>query len=184
MRKPGCTRQFFTPGNTFISANLHAMPLRSNTLVTKDWVRALGLTQRLRDAQLATGDSSLARLVHDFATTQGAAPALIGEHNENLTYAELSQRANRYARWALNEGLAAGDVVALDLANRPEYGGMWLGLSQVSGVAALINPHLGKEAKAHSPGVAGAKRTIDAAPPPAADGLSGAPLTRDESRPP
>jgi hypothetical protein len=37
------------------------MALRSNTLVTKDWVRALGLTQRLRDAQLATGDSSFAR---------------------------------------------------------------------------------------------------------------------------
>jgi fatty-acyl-CoA synthase len=160
------------------------MALRSNTLVTKDWVRALALTQRLRDAQLATGDSSLARLVHDFATTQGAAPALIGEHNENLTYAELSQRANRYARWALNEGLAAGDVVALDLANRPEYVAMWLGLSQVGCVAALINTHLGEEAKAYSLGVAGAKRTIDAAHLPAADRLSGAPLTRDECRPP
>jgi fatty-acyl-CoA synthase len=160
------------------------MALRSNTLVTKDWVRALGLTQRLRDAQLATGDSSFARVVHDFATTQGAAPALIGEHNENLTYAELSQRANRYARWALNEGLAVGDVVALDLANRPEYVAMWLGLSQVGCVAALINTHLGEEAKAYSLGVAGAKRTIDAAHLPAADRLSGAPLTRDEWRPP
>jgi fatty-acyl-CoA synthase len=160
------------------------MPLRSNTLVTKDWVRALGFTQRLRDAQLTTGDPSLARLVHEFALKQGAAPALIGEHGEHVTYDELSQRANRYARWALSEGLAVGDVVALDLANRPEYVAIWLGLSQVGCVAALINTHLGKEAKAHSLGVAGVKRTIDAAHLPVTDGLSGAPLTRDERRPP
>jgi fatty-acyl-CoA synthase len=160
------------------------MPLRNNHLVIKDWVRALGFTQRLRDAQLATGDSSLARLVHDFATRQGSSPALIGEHGENLTYAELSERSNRYARWALNEGLAADDVVALDLANRPEYVAIWLGLSQVGCVTALINTHLGEEAKAYSLDVARAKRAIDAAHLPAIDSLSGAPLTRDERRPP
>ena len=124
------------------------MGLRSNTLVTKDWVWALGLTQRLRDAQLATGDSSLSRLVHEYAGTQGASPALSGERGENLTYAELSQRANRYARWALDEGLTAGEVVALDLTNRPEYVAIWLGLNQVGCVVALLNTHLGEEAKA------------------------------------
>ena len=160
------------------------MGLRSNTLVTKDWVRALGLTQRLRDAQLATGDSSLARLVHEFAGTQGAAPALIGERGENLTYAQLSQRANRYARWALDEGLTAGEVVALDLGNRPEYVAIWLGLSQVGCVVALLNTHLGEEAKAYGLAVAGATRTIDAAHLPAIDRFSGAPLTQYEHRPP
>ena len=158
------------------------MQLRSNTLVTKDWARALGVMQRLRDAQRATGDSSLARLVHEFADTHGAAPALIGDRGDTLTYAELSQRANRYARWALDEGLAADDVVALDLGNRPEYVAIWMGLNQVGCVVALLNTHLGEEAKAHGLAVAGAKRKIDAAHLPTVDGYSGTALAPHERR--
>ena len=145
------------------------MPLRSNTLVTKDWVRALGLTQRLLSYK---EDAALARLVHEFAATHaGNVPALIGT-NESLSYAELSAQANRYARWALGEGLEPGEVVALDLANRPEYTAIWLGLTQVGCVVALLNTNLGPEAKAHCLEVADAKRTIDAAHLPVIGSLS------------
>lgn len=157
------------------------MPLRSNTLVTKDWVRALGLTQRLLSYK---EDAALARLVHEFAATHaGTVPALIGT-NESLSYAELSAQANRYARWTLGEGLATGEVVALDLANRPEYTAIWLGLTQVGCVVALLNTNLGPEAKAHCLEVADAKRTIDAAHLPEIGSLSGEPLGEGERRPP
>jgi fatty-acyl-CoA synthase len=155
------------------------MPLRSNAAVTKDWVRALATVQRL----MACEDASLARIVHDHAAAHGDAIALIGT-GETLTYAALSARTNRYARWALAEGLAAGDVVALDLVNSPDYAVLWLGLSQVGCIVALLNTHLAPEAIAHCIAVAGAKRVIDAAHLPDVATLSGAPLEGHERRPP
>jgi fatty-acyl-CoA synthase len=156
------------------------MPLRSNALVTKDWVRALGFTQRL---MTHAEDAALARLVHEFAVSQPAAPALIGT-GESLTYGELSARSNGYARWALGQGLVPGEVVALDLVNRPEFVAIWLGLTQVGCVVALLNTHLGAAAKAHCLQVADARRTIDAAHLPDIGRLSGAPLGSGERRPP
>jgi fatty-acyl-CoA synthase len=156
------------------------MPLRSNALVTKDWVRALSFTQRLLSHK---GDAALGRLVHEFAARQPTASALIGE-TESFSYAELSQRINRWARWAFAEGLMPGEVVALDLANRPEYAAIWLGLSQVGCVVALINTHLGEQAKAHCLAVAGAKHTLDARHLPEIGKLSGELLGPHERRPP
>ena len=126
------------------------MPLRSNAAVTRDWVRALAATQRLFDTTRETGDAALARVVHEFAAAQGDAPALIGS-DETLTYMQLSQRLNRYARWALAEGLAPGDVVALDLGNRPDYAAIWLGLSQVGCVVALLNTNLAADVAGEAP---------------------------------
>ena len=155
------------------------MPLRSNATVTRDWVRALATVQRLMDSD----DAALARTVHAHAAAHGAAPALIGR-DETLTYAGLSARINRYARWALAEGLAPGDVVALNLANRPDYAAIWLGLGQVGCVAALLNTNLAADAIAHCIAVAGARRTVDAAHLPEIAPLSGAPLEAHERRPP
>ena len=153
--------------------------LRSNAMVTKDWVRALGMTQRLLHSR---GDASLAHVVHEFAAMQGAAPAVIGA-DESLSYAELSARANRYARWALAERLAPGDVVALDLSNRPDYVAIWLGLIQVGCVVALLNTGLAERAKAHCLEVARARRLIDAARLPDIARTSGMPLSLREQRP-
>jgi fatty-acyl-CoA synthase len=157
------------------------MQLRNNTLVTRDWARAIGFTQRLLAHK---EDAALARLVHDVAgTPAGAEPALIGT-SESLSYAQLSVQANRYARWALDEGFAAGDVVALDLVNQPEYVAFWLGLTQVGCIVALLNTNLGPDAKEHCLKTAGAKRTIDAANMPVVASLSGDPLGEIERRPP
>ena len=157
------------------------MALRNNTLVTKDWVRAIGFTQHLIAHK---ENAALARLVHDRVRTLGGEePALIGT-NESLSYAQLSAQANRYARWALQKGFAFGDVVALDLMNRPEYVAIWLGLTQVGCVVALLNTNLGRPAKEHCLSTACAKYVIDMAHMPEIGGLSGDPLGEGEHRPP
>lgn len=158
-----------------------SMQLRNNALVTRDWARAIGFTQRLLSHK---EDASLARLVHDLAGTRTRTePALIGT-NESFSYAELSARANRYARWALAEGFGAGDVVGLDLTNRPGYVAFWLGLTQVGCVVALLNTNLGPSAKAQCLETAGAKRAVGSANMPDVDFLSGDPLSENERRPP
>src|SRR6185437_14934866 len=157
------------------------MQLRNNTLVTRDWARAIRFTQHLLAHR---EDAALARLVHDLAgTPAGAEPALIGT-SHSLSYAQLSAQANRYARWALDEGFAAGDVVALDLVNQPEYVAIWLGFTQVGCIVALLNTNLGPDAKEHCLKTAGAKRAIDAANMPEIASLSGDPLGENERRPP
>jgi fatty-acyl-CoA synthase len=141
----------------------------------------MGFTQRLLSHK---EDAALSRLVHDVAgTPAGKEPALIG-NSERLSYAELSAQANRYARWALSEGLRPGDVVGLDLVNRPEYVAIWLGLTQVGCIVALLNTTLGTGAKARCLETAGAKRAIGPTNIPEVAPLCGDPLGERERRPP
>lgn len=74
--------------------------------------------------------------------------ALIGERTR-LTWSELDAFANRVAGWALGSGMQRGDVVALSMENRPEYVAIWLGLSRVGVVTALLNTNLTGERLAH-----------------------------------
>jgi fatty-acyl-CoA synthase len=71
-----------------------------------DWVRALEAT--------ATISANPRRILPDvfaaLAESHGAAPALIAEH-ETLTFRMLTERVNRYARWALGQQLAMGETV-------------------------------------------------------------------------
>ena len=61
---------------------------------------------------------------------------------ESLTYRALAERANAFARWALDQGLAKGETVCLMMSNRPEYMAIWLGLTRVGVVVSLINTNL------------------------------------------
>jgi fatty-acyl-CoA synthase len=105
---------------------------------------------------------TLPAAIADLAARFDAAPALIGD-DETLTYRGLAERAGRYAQWALDEGLAPGDVVCLLMPNRPEYAAVWLGLAQVGVVAALLNTHIADRALRHSIEIAGPKHLIVAA---------------------
>jgi fatty-acyl-CoA synthase len=67
--------------------------------------------------------------------------ALISDR-ETFTYAQYNARANRYARWALANGIKKGDTVCLLMPNRPEYLAIWLGITRVGGVVALLNTNL------------------------------------------
>ena len=76
-------------------------------------------------------------LLEEHITRRPDKPALIGE-GTSLTWAQLDRLANRVAGWALAEGLRRGDVVALLMENRPEYVAIWLGLSRLGVVTALV----------------------------------------------
>src|SRR5439155_669010 len=76
------------------------------------------------------------------------APALLSDR-ESLTYRALTERANRYGGWALEHGIGTGDAVALFMPNRPEYLAIWLGVTRVGGVVALLNTNLAGSALAH-----------------------------------
>ena len=121
-----------------------------------DWVRALENTQRRRASPI-----TLLSALRAVADRQGGEPALIGLH-EQLTYDELAQRANRYARWALAQALKPAEVVCLLMPNQPDYVAIWLGLTQVGCVVALLNTHLTVDALAHSIRESGASHVIAA----------------------
>jgi fatty-acyl-CoA synthase len=76
------------------------------------------------------------------------------------TYGEFDGRANRYAHWALAQGLKAGDVVALYMGNRPDYLAAWYGLIKVGIVVALINNNLSGGPLAHCVNIAKSKAVI------------------------
>jgi fatty-acyl-CoA synthase len=87
----------------------------ANISPSKAWLRALELTApipRNRHRILPT-------VIEEAAARIGDAPALLSDR-ESLTYDGLARRANQYARWALDQGLAKGDVVCLLMTNRPE----------------------------------------------------------------
>jgi fatty-acyl-CoA synthase len=82
-----------------------------------------------------------ASLIDELAARHGERPALLSEH-ESFSYAMLADRVNRYARWALAQGLGKGEAVCLLMPNRPEYLAIWLGITRVGGVVALVNTNL------------------------------------------
>ena len=145
------------------------------TSPNKDWLRALELTANLGNAPTRT----LPLVIDELAERFGDAPALLSEREE-LSFRQLAERARRYARWAMDHGLGAGDVVALMMPNRPEYMAIWLGLSRLGVITALINTQLRGASLAHclnvarprhiivdaslSAGLAAVAQTLDGAP--------------------
>jgi fatty-acyl-CoA synthase len=123
-----------------------------------DWVRALEATAPIaRNPQRLLLD-----VIADVAAARGAAPALISAR-DTLSFADLAARANRYARWALDQGVAKGDTVALLMPNCPDYMAIWLGISAVGGAVALLNTQLRGPSLAHCIDVVAPKQIIVAA---------------------
>ena len=162
---------------------------------SKAWLRALEMTARIEDAPARI----FPVVVEELGARFGLSPALIGS-DETWSHAQLAARANRYARWALGQGIAKGDTVALLLGNCPDYLAIWVGLTRIGGVVALINTNLSGEALAHCLRVAQPRHIIAgeslanglAAATPVwrhnedfsrvIEGFSGAPLTEAEQR--
>ena len=88
-------------------------------------------------------------MIDELARAQGDAPALLVERGSLSVIGALAARMNRYARWARDQRLAKGDVVGLMMPNRPEYLAIWLGLTSVGVVVALINTQLRGPSLAH-----------------------------------
>src|SRR5580693_527324 len=124
----------------------------------KAWLRALAATAPIA----AHPQRTLPALIEELADTFGDAPALISDR-ETLSYRELAARANRYARWALELGVARGDTVCLMMPNRPEYLAIWLGVTRVGGIVSLLNTSLTGGALAHCITIVAPKHIIVAA---------------------
>jgi fatty-acyl-CoA synthase len=101
-------------------------------------------------------------VLNELSEQFGEAPALISDR-EQFSYRSLGARANRYARWALQEGVAKGDTVCLLMPNRPEYMAIWIGITSAGGVVALINTNLIGPSLAHCIDIVSPKHIIVAA---------------------
>ena len=112
-------------------------PIKSDGSASKAWLRALELTASIPRNR----DRIMSVVIEELATRFGDASALLSDR-ERFTYRELAERSNQYARWALGQGLVKGDVVGLLMTNRPEYFAVWLGITSVGGVVALLNTNL------------------------------------------
>jgi fatty-acyl-CoA synthase len=122
---------------------------------SRAWLRALELTSSITK----TPSRVFPAVVEELAERFGDAPALMSDH-ESLSFRALSARANRYARWALAQGLHKGDAVCLMMANRPEYMAIWLGITRAGGAVALINTNLVGASLAHCIDVVDPKHVI------------------------
>ena len=120
-----------------------------------DWLRALQASARISADPMLI----LPRAFDAVVCEHGDKIALIGD-TETFTFAELADRSNRYARWALANGIAAGDVVGLMLENRPEYVAIWLGLTRVGVIVALYNTNVVGPVLAHCVAISGANTII------------------------
>jgi fatty-acyl-CoA synthase len=104
---------------------------------SKAWLRALELT-----APIARSPQRIfPTVIEEFAERQAGAPALLSD-GLRLNFGDLAQRARRYARWALEQGVSKGDVVCLLMPNQPDYLAIWLGISRIGGVVSLLNTNL------------------------------------------
>ena len=123
---------------------------------------------------------ALARVVPDVARNRASSTSTVGDRIEKIvddhgadiaiidasdggrtvTYAELDAQANRVAAWAIEQGIVKGDVVALLMANRPEFVSIWLGLAKLGAVTALINTNLTGEPLRHCIRVSGAQHMV------------------------
>ncbi|HUJ26358.1 MAG TPA: long-chain-acyl-CoA synthetase [Myxococcales bacterium] len=112
--------------------------------VAAAWRRALELTAPIPRQP----ERVLPALLDELAEKYGDAPALLSDR-ERLTYRGLARRVNQYARWALGKGIARGDTVCLLMPNAPEYLAIWLGLTRVGAVVALLNTNLAGRSLAH-----------------------------------
>jgi fatty-acyl-CoA synthase len=124
----------------------------------RPWLRALEMTAPIAKHPHRT----LPAVIQEAAGKFAHAPALLSRR-ECFSYSSLAGRVNRYSRWALEQGIAKGDPVCVMMPNRPDYMAIWLGITQVGGVAALVNTNLTGSSLAHSVNTVAPKHVIVAA---------------------
>lgn len=99
--------------------------------------------ERRLEAAAAEG-RALRDEVEEWAAAGRDRPALVGA-GETLSFRGLYERANRWSRFAIVQGVASAEPVALFFSARPERTAAWLGLSAVAAVPTLVDPSLEPE---------------------------------------
>ncbi|MEO7209062.1 MAG: long-chain-acyl-CoA synthetase [Steroidobacteraceae bacterium] len=118
------------------------------------WLRALAKTAAIGERGI-----TLPALIGALAGQFSAAPALISAE-ASMSYGQLAFRCNQYSRWGLGRDLKSGDAVALLMSNCAEYLAIWLGLTRIGVVVALVNSQLAGDVLAHSIKIADPKCLI------------------------
>ncbi|CAG7784899.1 unnamed protein product [Allacma fusca] len=80
--------------------------------------------------------------------------------DETMTFRQVDDLSNKIANFFLAKGYKKGDVLALLMDNRVEYPAIWLGLSKIGVITALINYNLRLRPLLHCVQVAKAKGII------------------------
>jgi fatty-acyl-CoA synthase len=130
------------------------LPAANYKFARDAWIRALA-----RTAPIVADGVTLPVLINRLALEFDAAPALVSVE-ATLSYRDLAMRCNQYARWGLAQGLDSRDTVCLLMANCAEYLAIWLGLTRIGVVVALVNNNLAGEALVHSINIAGPRLII------------------------
>lgn len=74
--------------------------------------------------------------------------------DQEWTFQQMEDFSNKIATIFKTHGYKKGDAVALLLENRPEFVGIWLGLSKLGVITPLINTNLRKTSLLHSLNIA------------------------------
>ncbi|WP_428490152.1 long-chain-acyl-CoA synthetase [Rhodopila sp.] len=111
----------------------------------KAWIRAMDAI-KIMDRE---PEATLPGMLDGLVGTYGDGVALLGE-GQQISYRELAEQVNRIARWGMAQRFAAGDVVCLLMPNCPDYVAIWLGLTRIGCVVALINTNQVGDALLHS----------------------------------
>lgn len=119
------------------------VPTREETMarLMRGYARVAGFT---RDMPYTVADR-----LEERARDAGDTPFILFE-DQSISFAGMNARANRVAGAALAAGLGKGDVVALLMLNRPEFVMIWLGLSKIGVVTALLNTSATGDVLAHA----------------------------------
>jgi fatty-acyl-CoA synthase len=129
--------------------------IRREYIYSTSILRTLWLLRRIKPDSTRT----IVDIVEGFARRTPHAPAIY-YLAEVMSYRQLDERANRYANWALSQGIGKGDCVALFMENRPDFLCCWLGLFKAGASVALINTNQRLQPLAHSIEIAAAKLVI------------------------
>lgn len=116
------------------------------------------LTRRVKDVK-PDSTFTTADLLERWVNKTPDAPAIYFE-DRVVSWREMDQGACRFARWAMAQGVARGDAVAILMENRPEFIMAWYGLHKIGAIGALINTNLTTAPLAHSLNISGARHLI------------------------
>ena len=83
-------------------------------------------------------DWTLGRLLEEKARRNKGKTFILFE-NENITFDQFNEMANRVANGFSNIGIRKGDKVAIMLPNCPDYLYLWFGIAKMGGVMVPIN---------------------------------------------
>lgn len=81
-------------------------------------------------------------------------------NNQKWTFKMFNDYTNQVANYFYRQGFRKGDEIALIMESRVEYSAIWIGLSKIGVITALINPNLQGYSLAHSINVINTKAII------------------------